>query len=198
MDEGGFGPIECPGPAQEGVCEAAKGGVITAGGGYSEVHRRPEWQQWHVAHSMRGYPDVSAFAAQFLIVLGGAAMRESGTSASAPVVGAMISHWNEARLARGLEPVGFVNPLLYALHATNPDAFMDITVGNISCACLGSLNDPEDPQRCCDDNGTAMFNAGPGWDPASGLGTLRFDRLAPLVLGEPAGSAATQAHHHGA
>ena len=49
-----------------------------------------------------------------------------------------------------------VNPLLYALHAEQPDAFMDVTVGNISCACLGSLNDPEEPQRCCDDNGTAM------------------------------------------
>ena len=35
-----------------------------------------------------------------------------GTSASAPIFAAIISHLNVERLARGMPPMGFINPWL--------------------------------------------------------------------------------------
>ena len=64
--------------------------------------------------------------------------RESGTSASAPVFAAMITQWNDMRIAAGRPPMGFIAPFLYAVHDAHPSAFQDITTGdNVCCSvCL--------------------------------------------------------------
>jgi len=66
-----------------------------------------------------------------------------GTSASAPVLGAIFTLINQKRLATGKSSIGFINPVLYA----NPSAMNDITIGG--------------NQGC----GTAGFSSAPGWDP---------------------------------
>lgn len=86
-----------------------------------------------------------------------------GTSASAPIVAGIVTLLNEARLKAGKSPVGFLNPTFYK----NPDAFNDITHGNNS-GC-----------------GTGGFNAVPGWDPVTGLGTPNFEKLKKVFLALP-------------
>jgi tripeptidyl-peptidase-1 len=95
--------------------------------------------------------------------------RVFGTSASAPVVGAMLSNINDARLALGKPPLGFINPALYSdrfVSAYNPltSAYKDITNGtNPGC-------------------GTQGFSAVSGWDPVTGLGTPKFPVLLAKFL----------------
>lgn len=88
-----------------------------------------------------------------------------GTSASTPVFAGMVSLLNEARLARGKAPMGFLNPWLYR-HA---HAFTDITIGN------NRINRDGKPMRY-------GWDAVHGWDPVTGLGTPKFDRLLDAAL----------------
>jgi len=80
---------------------------------------------------------------------------------SAIVVGTMIAMVNDARIAKGKGPLGFINPALYQSNASF--VFNDITSGQL----LG-----------CDVN---AFNATPGWDAASGWGTPNFQELLTLL-----------------
>jgi tripeptidyl-peptidase I len=104
----------------------------------------------------RGYPDVAALGRRFRIWYRGRAISIGGTSASAPAFAAVIALLNDARIAKGLPPVGFLNPLLYSVGLS---AFNDIVVGN-NPGC-----------------GTPGFNATKGWDPITGLGTPDFLKL---------------------
>ena len=65
--------------------------------------------------------------------------RESGTSASAPVFAAMVTLWNDIRLAYGQPPMGFIAPFLYFVYETSPDAFQDIVTGNNVSVCGGVM-----------------------------------------------------------
>ena len=42
----------------------------------------------------------------------------------------MVSIMNDRRLAAGKPAMGFLNPFLYDIHQSHPEAFNDITVGN--------------------------------------------------------------------
>lgn len=179
--------ITCPG-IDEIVCSGRTGGTITSGGGFSNHHSRKKapWQEKAVKGylaqtsklpsasyfnlSGRAYPDISALSSNYLVVRGGNWEFESGTSASTPVFAAMVSLWNDLRLAKGLAPMGFINPFLYSTYETHPEAFNDITVGDIACG-IGSGN-------CCKET----FHAAAGWDAATGLGSPNFDKLAKLAL----------------
>lgn len=46
-----------------------------------------------------------------------------GTSASTPIVSAMISLLNDARVQSGKSTLGFLNPMLYKMYADNPNTF---------------------------------------------------------------------------
>jgi hypothetical protein len=81
-----------------------------------------------------------------------------GTSASAPVFAGVISLLNDARIGAGKTPLGFLNPLLYNLSATHPDAFYDVSVGANRCGVI------DFSPNCCD----SAYQAAIGWyDPAS-------------------------------
>ena len=162
------------------------------GGGPSRLFDRPAWQVGPGAFpDVRGLPDVSFFAS----IYPGFAQAQSvgpgepvtwqpgaGTSFASPTFAAGIA-LVDARLAeQGLGPVGLVTPLLYRLAeaaaAGDPVAagvVRDITEGTNDVTGVG----------CC--------TAGPGYDLASGLGSLRFDRLAEAAaaLGPPAAPVAT-------
>ncbi|KAF2767739.1 putative alkaline serine protease AorO, partial [Teratosphaeria nubilosa] len=111
----------------------------------------------------RGYPDVSAVGDNVVIFLDGAPTLIGGTSAAAPVWGAILNRINEERIAAGKSTIGFVNPTLYA----NPSALHDITVGNNS-GC-----------------GTPGFYAASGWDPVTGLGTPNYPALLDVFMALP-------------
>jgi hypothetical protein len=106
----------------------------------------------------RAYPDMAAYGSNYFVYLNGSITRESGTSASTPVVSAMVTLWNDLLLAHGKQPLGFVNPLMYFIWAHYPEAFFDVTTGNISCAA------GHDEVNCC----PQAFRAAPGWDAATG------------------------------
>uniref|UniRef100_A0A7S2JWU3 subtilisin n=1 Tax=Zooxanthella nutricula TaxID=1333877 RepID=A0A7S2JWU3_9DINO len=159
------------------------------GGGFSWSDPRPTWQDgavekyFTVANKSkpfpseemynpkgRGVPDVSAFAANLVVVYpedpgphwdpnGTYFGIQGGTSAAAPVFAALVSLLNGERARCHGKRLGFLNPLLYA-HA---EAFTDITSGSN----LGA-----------DEWG---YTAVKGWDPATGLGSPLFDKLLAAV-----------------
>ena len=168
--------------------------MVTGGGGISVLYPLPPWQKSQVrgyfakvdgtrkkpypgySKSGRGYPDISAAGTHFLIVIGGSIYNVGGTSVSAPIVAGMISLVNAARFRAGGKPVGFLNPVLYA----NSSLFVnDITVGKNNCTRTTS---------CCGQG----FSAAPGWDPATGLGTLDFLRFKRFMMGIKPTSAPTR------
>jgi hypothetical protein len=77
----------------------------------------------------------------------------AGTSAAAPVVAALVTLLNDARIAAGKSSLGLLNPLLYSIaDGDQQAAFNDIKDGhNPGCGLPG-------------------FWAGVGWDPVTGVG----------------------------
>ncbi|KAF3764746.1 subtilisin-like protein [Cryphonectria parasitica EP155] len=152
-----------------------------SGGGFSNVFPLPSYQSTAVGKFMekyapdygpnvyndtgnaRGFPDVSAVGWQVVTVFNGSTYGVGGTSASAPIFAGIVTLLNEDRIAAGKGPIGFLNPTLYA----NPDAFNDITIGN-NAGC-----------------GSGGFNATPGWDPVTGLGTPDYEKLKAVFLALP-------------
>ncbi len=63
----------------------------------------------------------------FRIFNKGSPQEISGTSASTPAFAALVALLNDARIAAGKPPLGYLNPLIYAL---NGKGFNDITSGN--------------------------------------------------------------------
>ncbi|KAH0586015.1 hypothetical protein H2248_007292 [Termitomyces sp. 'cryptogamus'] len=147
----------------EGACEQ----VIFSGGGFSNIFPMPSYQAGAVtnfltAHpppfskgifndsgTVRAYPDLSANGANYVIGIDGEFELVFGTSCSSPVVGSLITLVNDARIAMGKGPVGFINPAIYSEQFQ--DAFNDITMGG--------------NQGC----GTPGFDSTVGWDPVTGM-----------------------------
>eukprot|EP00638_Chattonella_subsalsa_P007822 CAMPEP_0117741006 /NCGR_PEP_ID=MMETSP0947-20121206/4661_1 /TAXON_ID=44440 /ORGANISM="Chattonella subsalsa, Strain CCMP2191" /LENGTH=669 /DNA_ID=CAMNT_0005557191 /DNA_START=475 /DNA_END=2484 /DNA_ORIENTATION=- len=187
--------IQCSG-VQEIGAQSDKGSIVTSGGGFSFLYDSPWYQQKHVseyvtgAASMegfpstqgffnpngRGYPDISAYGANYATIQSKGLTFYCGTSASAPFLSAVITLLNDRLLAEGFSPVGFFNPLLYYLKETRPEIFNDITIG--SNACREGLLSGTTPLDCNEE----YFTARPGWDPISGLGSFDFERMAEAVL----------------
>ncbi len=96
-----------------------------------------------------------------------------GTGTAAPAFAGMLAVLLEAeRAARpGLERLGIAANGLYNLAQTSPSAFHDITVGNNSVPCT-----PGSPD-CAGNGFLAGQDAGPGYDLASGLGSVDLSAL---------------------
>ena len=90
-----------------------------------------------------------------------------GTSASSPAwagIGALLNQYlvnNKVLTQPGL---GNINPALYRLAQATTDVFNDVTTGDNKVPCLQGSPD-------CS-NGTLGFAAGPGYDLATGLGSV--------------------------
>ncbi|KAL6713742.1 hypothetical protein ACLMJK_008234 [Lecanora helva] len=163
--------------APEEACET----VIYSGGGFSNVFPIPSYQssavatyfknhkppytakQYNNSQTVRGYPDISANGANYVVAVDNTLSLVYGTSASSPTVGSIITLINEQRANAGKGPVGFINPTLYA----NPGILNDITSGG--------------NQGC----GTAGFTAVAGWDPVTGLGTPNYQKMLPVFQNLP-------------
>jgi subtilase family serine protease len=113
-----------------------------------------------------------------------------GTSASTPSFAGILARVNQAVVAHGgVLGLGNVNPLLYTLYAQNATlaAFHDIVVGDNIVPC--DPTDPTDYPGCpaLADGGTNSsyggYKAGPGYDLASGLGTIDAAKLVAAFVG---------------
>ena len=98
----------------------------------------------------RAYPDIAAYGVNYTINYGGSFYNVDGTSASTPTAASVFTLINDALIAKGESPLGFLNPWLYKY---GYEAFTDVTSGNT---------------KGCNTTG---FTAMKGWDPASGFGT---------------------------
>jgi subtilase family serine protease len=143
-----------------------------SGGGFSHLFPRPSYQDG-IPGTARGVPDVAAdasghtgMALAISVGHGQIAIGNSGgTSASAPFWAGIIALADQY----AGHSLGFVNPALYAI-ARGPRyhaAFHDITKGN---------NTVEFPPQTF-----RGYNAAPGWDPVTGLGSPDASVLIPLL-----------------
>ena len=147
----------------------------TSGGGFSNYFPRPAYQDSVVPKyvqslgttfeglynkSGRGYPDIAAQGFHFLTVWNGTIVSLDGTSAATPTAAAVLSLVNDALLAAGKSPLGFLNPWLYS---SGYKTFTDVTIGS----ALG-----------CNTKG---FPAQAGWDAVSGFGTPVSYNLSKMV-----------------
>lgn len=82
---------------------------------------------------------------------------------------------NDARLAAGMSPMGFLAPFLYHVAEAEPSAFNDVVMGDNACPA------GEVAAFCCPES----FSAAVGWDPVTGLGSPNY----PILL--------QHALHHG-
>ncbi|KAK3071726.1 hypothetical protein LTR53_008121 [Teratosphaeriaceae sp. CCFEE 6253] len=160
------------GTQPEEACET----VIYSGGGFSNVFPLPSYQasavkgffanhlppytsaQYNNSQQTRGFPDLSANGANYVVAIDGNFSLVFGTSASAPTTGSILTLINQARLNKGKSSIGFINPVLYA----HPNILNDITEGG--------------NQGC----GTPGFESTTGWDPVTGLGTPNYPKMLDL------------------
>ncbi|MEO7002038.1 MAG: S53 family peptidase [Ktedonobacterales bacterium] len=152
----------------EGPLEGAGGG-----GGLSVIYRRPAWQSGpdvnnSYSNGMRQVPDVSADADPLtgyrIYYSGDNSCSGSdcwtvigGTSAAAPFWAALIALANQ----QGHRKLGFLNPALYALGSSGSASavFHDVTGG-----------------------GNLYYQATPGWDYSTGLGSPDAASLVAALL----------------
>jgi kumamolisin len=129
------------------------------GGGASQFYTAPTYQsnvKQANGHGMRQVPDVAADgdpSTGFHIIFGGKDGQAGGTSAATPLWAATVALINQDLKQKGLREVGFANPALYWMGENStkltPRPFHDVTAGNN----LG-------------------FDAGTGWDFATGWGSM--------------------------
>ena len=148
---------------------------FASGGGFSNYFPRPAYQNKVVPPyiaglkgefagyfnaSGRGYPDVAAQGQRFITIWNGKVLLLDGTSASSPTFASVIALVNDALIAAGKSPLGFLNPWLYG---GGYKALTDVTSGSaIGCKGLGS---------------GLGFPAKDGWDAVTGFGTPNFKSI---------------------
>lgn len=152
-----------------------QGSPSASGGGASTFFKKPDWQAGAGVpeDGARDVPDIALPGSPahdgYLFFTGGRMSVVGGTSAGAPVfagVAALINHY------LGAAGLGNMNPRLYSLAASNPSVFHDVTQGsNLVTTCTSSRF-----RTCTSD--PIGFNAGPGYDQVTGLGSIDAYNLA--------------------
>lgn len=148
---------------------------FASGSGFSNYFPRPKWQETAVERyldtigdqfeglyncSGRAYPDLAAQAYRYIIFYNATVRTVDGTSCAAPTVSSIFSLVNDALIAKGKPPMGWLNPWLYQQGFA---AFTDVVNGS----SIG-----------CDGPG---FGAAKGWDVASGFGTPDFEKILDVL-----------------
>ena len=158
------------------VADLALGGYISAsGGGVSSYYAKPTWQTGPGVPSdgKRDVPDIALTAADahdpYLIVTEGIGIGVGGTSASAPSLAGVLAVLNQYLVQNKVQSkpgLGNINPKLYSMAAGSSASkvFHDVTTGNNIVPCQGQTQD------CL--NGQFGYNAGPGYDLVTGLGSV--------------------------
>ncbi|KYQ99793.1 peptidase S8 and S53 domain-containing protein [Tieghemostelium lacteum] len=178
---------------QEILCSVDTGSSITSGGGFSTFQPQPWYQVESVQQylnenpdalpplysfntSNRVFPDIVMVGHNFQVMWSTTKNGScpcidyplNGTSCSTPTSASFFTLINDKLLNLGLSPLGFVNPLLYQAKNEQPSVFNDITQGNNKC----------DHFYCCEYG----YTTGPGYDLASGLGSLSYQPLEEYIV----------------
>jgi subtilase family serine protease len=148
-------------------------GIGATGGGFSVLFDEPSYQQGAIhGGTQRGVPDVAYDSAvlhggvlTYLAIPGLPAgfYLFGGTSAGSPQWSAILAIADQ----EAGHNLGFINTALYHIGQAPPHyavSLNDVTNGNNSFG------------------GVAGFAAGPGWDPATGLGTPMADQLVSYLI----------------
>jgi subtilase family serine protease len=174
-------------------------GLAAGGGGASKLFPKPVWQTGtgvpndnarHVpdlsvngsashdgylicsqVHASSGAPLTSGCQNGFRVSTTNTSLEVfGGTSFGAPTFAGIVALINQKTNSTGQ---GNVNSLLYPLAAGEPSAFHDVSTGNNSVPCkMGSTD--------CPNGGTIGFNAGTGYDMATGLGSFDATNMVNL------------------
>jgi subtilase family serine protease len=142
------------------------------GGGLSEIHPRPSWQQGTgvdnaYSTGMRQLPDIAGPAdpsSGFIVISTppgepSKLAANGGTSAAAPFWVGSMALTRQLAGQHGINGLGALGPLLYQVAAQRPDVFHDVVKG-----------------------GNLLHEATAGWDYATGLGTPRVGPLAQAIV----------------
>ena len=164
---------------------AADGSLAATGGGVSTLFTKPSWQTGAgvPADGQRDVPDLALSSSAdhdgYLICSRSSCVtgyrRKSdqtlnvigGTSAAAPTFAGIVA----LLVQQTNQPQGNVNPVLYGLAASSPNAFHDITTGDNMVPCTQGSKD-------CPASGMIGYSAGPGYDLTTGLGSVDVGALA--------------------
>ncbi len=157
-------------------------GSLGGGGGCSQYVSAPTFQSgYNTCGTGRGVPDVAALAdpyTGFQVYLGSFAAEDlsapagfyalGGTSLASPLTAAVIANIDADRVFNGKSVLGSnLNALVYEAAASYRYRFYDVTVGSTN------------------NGGSTTFNAGTGWDKATGLGVILGPSLATYLLTTP-------------
>jgi uncharacterized protein (TIGR03437 family) len=167
--------------------DSTPGNPAAGGGGASVDFPKPTWQTGAGVPSdgVRDVPDLSLAASAnhdgFMIYTGGSLQIYGGTSVAAPSFAGILALLNQYLISKGVQSsagLGNINPKLYSLAQSAPAAFHDVTQGNniVVVDCTGRSRD------CT--SGSWGFNAGAGYDQASGLGSVDANNLALAWAGQ--------------
>ncbi|KAK8080890.1 tripeptidyl-peptidase I [Apiospora hydei] len=176
-------PASCPYVTAVGATLASGGPPFEAAsfsaGGFSNYFPVPRWQRNDAASyvaamgpshagfynsSGRAVPDLSTIGINYLIQWAGLQTSILGTSASTPVIAALIALIDDARLKAGKSSLGWLNPALYTNAAVR--AALDDVVGGTSRQCVYH------------DDVEFGYEATKGYDCVTGLGSIgSFDKL---------------------
>jgi subtilase family serine protease len=180
-------------------------GIAAGGGGASTIFGKPTWQTGTGVpnDNARDVPDISLNASNFhdpYLICSQAFFTSNnstttsctngfrasdnslaavgGTSAGAPTFAGILAIINQATRAAKPSGQGNVNPELYSLAKTTPTAFHDITTGTNSVPCSpGTPSTAPVALRCPSSGQFASYNAGVGYDQATGLGSIDANNL---------------------
>ena len=150
-----------------------------SGGGFWKRTDTPEWQKSAVHHYAkhgpykvrpspadatmqgRGYPDVAVLGQNLAVAMGNpptCCFPATGTSATAPIFAAIVSHLNVARKQAGKPQMGFINPWLYQ----HGHMFNDVLEGANNILQNG-------PTMGYGPATKYGYSAARGWDPVTGF-----------------------------
>ena len=153
--------------------------MYAAGGGSSNQWPRPAWQTGAgvPAGTRRLVPDVSLTAAGhdgYLIEQEGGLYLVGGTSASTPSLAGIMAVLNQYTGTRNGNP----NAKFYSLAASQPAAYHDITAGSNAVPCTGGTPNCSAGLPATNVGKMTGYSAGPGYDLATGLGSVDAYALA--------------------
>ncbi len=149
------------------------GGLGAGGGGASLTIAKPDWQTGPgvPADGARDTPDLSFSSAGhdgYLVTYQGNNLYVvGGTSAAAPSMSGLLALLNQYVVKQGIQKaagLGNINPQLYRMAQSTPAAFHDIVTGDNNAPC------GQGSPGCL--TGSYGFPAGPGYDEATGLGSI--------------------------
>ncbi len=166
----------------------ADGSPSASGGGASIYFSKPSWQTGPGVPSdgARDVPDISLNADAdhdgYDAIMNGKTFSVGGTSAPTPIFAGIAAILNQYLVQNGTlasPGLGNINPNLYSLAQNAPGAFHDITTGNnIVTVTTGRGRGAGTP---------IGYNAGPGYDQVTGLGSVDIYNLFQAWTGSASG-----------